>query len=123
MATENPSRLTEDDKKELQSIYCTPCRDDGDDSVAGHYCVDCELYLCGKCMKYHKKFPSTKSHQVNDVECNRQNLKVEAKKQVENKHLTPRRLRCNAHNGKIIHSYCNNHEELCCETCALFKHR
>ena len=46
---------------------CEPCKSDGYDTEANHYCGSCKEYMCGTCGNYHRKFKLSKDHVLTDL--------------------------------------------------------
>ncbi|VDI38582.1 Hypothetical predicted protein [Mytilus galloprovincialis] len=46
----------------LVTDCCTLCNDDGTSTEAVRWCIECEVFLCTDCDKYHKKSRSSKAH-------------------------------------------------------------
>ena len=42
------------------TMWCHACIN----KKAAAYCLDCEVYLCGACVDYHKKLPTLKNHRL-----------------------------------------------------------
>ena len=43
---------------------CGPCRTDGVDKEAKHFCQDCRQKICNTCKDYHRKFAGTRNHTI-----------------------------------------------------------
>ena len=122
MATcEQSQSSTTEESEKGHVVSCSMCADVDKSSPARHYCVDCELYLCGKCVKYHSKFPATKSHQVNDV-ASSDMTDVNTEPEIQGR-VAAVTLKCLVHRDKILSTFCKDHDEVCCDVCALVKHR
>lgn len=121
MATSDQSKYSTEESEVNKTACCSICLDDDRNISARHYCVDCEMYFCTKCVKSHFKIPSLRKHQVNDVDTPVANTEDETKER--GGILSSHSLRCSLHEDKRIDTYCKDHDEVCCATCAVFKHR
>lgn len=43
---------------------CEPCEEDGKQTEAGCFCVDCSKYLCGSCVKDHQSLKDFQNHVI-----------------------------------------------------------
>jgi hypothetical protein len=82
---------------------------------ADKYCVDCEMYFCKQCLKHHKKFPTTRAHQIVD--------KPGLDSDTGNTRMEQPTERCVTHNRKLNDMYCGDHEVVCCAACIAMNHR
>lgn len=95
---------------------CKPCSDAGIPKEATSFCVDCGELLCQKCLLDHNKFSTLKSHQIVGVS------QYEVSKR-QSKVVSLPTERCEAHHGKLIDMFCEDHDEVCCAVCIAVQHR
>lgn len=102
-----------DDKNDV--LVCETCSEFGTICPAEGFCVDCQEYLCVTCVGHHRTPRPFKHHLL------------------KNKHDMPRRhpgeypkrhlqKLCGLHPDKSITSYCQTHDQLCCENCVQIGH-
>ena len=65
------------------------------------YCEQCKIYMCNKCINYHKEL--FKNHQLKSLDKNGKDIFIDL-------------CRKNNHERKF-EFYCKNHNELCCVCC------
>ena len=51
-------------KLESERLLCQYCKQDYRTSDAITYCMDCGLYMCASCRKFHQRFVATRGHSV-----------------------------------------------------------
>ena len=51
-----------------KSFECESCRSDGLKKTAVSYCDQCQQYMCGDCRIEHRKFKSTRNHDVTNLD-------------------------------------------------------
>ncbi|WAR01957.1 TRI33-like protein, partial [Mya arenaria] len=86
---------------------CSKCKENDFNAEAQHFCLECEHYLCDKCVKLHNGYH--KKHNVygrGDTE----------------KWVVSSIDRCHQH-GKELEVHCDDHQELCCSVCVALNHR
>ncbi|XP_060596524.1 E3 ubiquitin-protein ligase TRIM33-like [Ruditapes philippinarum] len=101
---------------EAEVISCEPCEQDGRQTEAEGFCVDCSEYLCGQCYKNHKLFKAFRSHVLHDKHTMPQTVK---EKYVQDVCVTT----CNLHKDKVIEYFCLSCDTLGCTTCITLNHR
>ena len=52
------------ESEDLSVLLCQYCLQDYRSSDAITYCMDCGLYMCATCRRYHQKFVGTRGHSV-----------------------------------------------------------
>ncbi|XP_052781151.1 uncharacterized protein LOC128217798 [Mya arenaria] len=98
----------------IHEFTCSPCEDDGLNSEAQNYCVDCSKYYCSRCESKHGGL--FKRHKVLD------------RKDVKKWAAVPGTVvddleRCEHHPGKKVELFCGDHQKLCCHICVSVVHR
>lgn len=117
MATGNISTLSVIGSEETFDTCCSPCTEYGRTNEAMAFCVDCGSNFCEACLRDHNKFAALRSHQIVDKSRNgEQNVTDGAKTTLSTE-------RCAVHHGNVIDTYCQDHDDVCCETCTAVKHR
>ena len=100
---------TENNEEEYIKRFCDPCKLESKRNEGQGYCATCREYLCENCEKYHKKFPTTKSHRV-----------VHGVKMP--KPVRKTMSLCELHENVALEYYCKEHEDVICEACKDTKH-
>ncbi|WAR25968.1 hypothetical protein MAR_011672 [Mya arenaria] len=98
----------------IHEFTCSPCEDDGLNSKAQNFCVDCSKYYCSRCVSKHGSL--FKRHKVLD------------RKDVKKWAAVPGTVvddleRCEHHPGKKVELFCGDHQKLCCHICVSLVHR
>ena len=120
-ACEQSQSSTTEESEKGSFVSCSMCADDDKSSRAKYYCVDCDLYYCVKCVKFHSKFPAAKSHQVNDVASS--DMTDDNTESDVQGHVAAVTLKCLVHRDKVLSTFCKDHDEVCCDVCVVIKHR
>ena len=94
------------------TLLCSPCETSHRPAI--QYCLDCDELLCEVCTDCHKKFKSTKDHNL---------VRCEERDDYEGARLLSKSLLCPRHSDKFIEVRCAEHNDLCCITCATIIHR
>lgn len=94
---------------------CQPCSADGEDLDADGFCEHCQEYLCGTCVRYHKKATLSKHHVI-----------LNKKKMPRN--FVPQTTKicteiCSKHVLEVIKFFCKDHETVECGTCIVLDHK
>ena len=94
---------------------CAQCVKDKISSQATVYCYECSEQLCDKCKEIHKKITILSSHRLCDIK-NREGsvAKLELLKSL---------TRCPEHISEEVRYVCMDHDQLCCNECAIVTHR
>ena len=71
------------------------------DIEAISYCEHCKIFMCNKCLNYHKE--SYENHQLNNVNKNNNEIFIDICK--------------NPGHEKRYEFFCKKHNELCCIAC------
>ena len=79
------------------------------DTVAQFFCQNCHKFICGFCMKAHKRQKRYKDHIV---------VTIEEVQQNKGRHLHPQENHCKDHQ-KPLRYYCRDCEEVICTDCLL----
>ncbi|XP_060597121.1 transcription intermediary factor 1-beta-like [Ruditapes philippinarum] len=110
--------LTATDKssdEESTSNYCKPCLRDKMYEQASVYCCECSEILCSDCKKHHSKNKLTTTYTVVDMNGD----PPETRKLNYVKNLT----KCTKHQLEEVKYICKDHDQLCCNECAILTHR
>ncbi|XP_052779670.1 uncharacterized protein LOC128216953 [Mya arenaria] len=98
----------------IHDFTCSPCEEDGLNSEAQYFCVDCSRYYCSRCESKHGGL--FKRHKVLD--------RKDVKKWVAVPETVVDELeRCERHPGKAVELFCGDHQQLCCNICVSVDHR
>ena len=101
---------------DMELVPCAPCQSTGESFPAVKYCITCSESLCRTCVKCHMKFGATKSHRL--VDCSTHDTKhFESAKELSTYMICP------DHDGRTSEILCEEHDALCCLTCATITHR
>ena len=90
--------------------FCQPCADTGNSVTADKFCSVCKDWLCVTCIEYHRRFKSTRIHNLLDQDL------VSNSTQEKKKENTI--YYCEAHPTELIKYYCPTHDTLHCGDCA-----
>lgn len=101
--------------KAQQQARRLPCESCKAEVSAVCRCVECERYLCKKCLTAHNNWPDFKQHVVMTLE---ELAKPENQNKIEGK---PRCLKP-GHGNKPHEFYCNTCQELACMACSILVH-
>ncbi|XP_048253343.1 uncharacterized protein LOC124111258 [Haliotis rufescens] len=89
---------------------CNSCDDDGEATLATSWCSDCEVSLCGGCLKAHARNPAFRHHDVSDL-----SRDVKVKKR--------RKPMCKEHPDQRMQVYCKDCKKIQCQSCCILYHR
>ncbi|XP_046325807.2 uncharacterized protein LOC124110440 [Haliotis rufescens] len=89
---------------------CNLCDDDGEATLATSWCSDCDVSLCGGCLKAHVRNPASRHHDVSDL-----SRDVKVKKR--------RKPMCKEHPDQRIQFCCKECKKLQCQSCCILYHR
>ncbi|XP_045194578.2 uncharacterized protein LOC123550209 [Mercenaria mercenaria] len=95
-------------------LLCDSCLRDNTDSPANGFCLQCNERLCDNCNKHHKRNKASSSHTVQSIG---------DEKDVEAFDTLKRLTQCSVHGEKKIKYLCKDHDQLCCNECAIVRHR
>ena len=97
-------------------VLCAPCQSTGESLPAVKFCITCSESLCRTCVDFHMKFRSTKSHKL--VDCSTQDSG-----NFKGAQLLATYVVCPDHDDSTVKVICEDHNVLCCLTCATITHR
>ncbi|XP_048255047.1 protein wech-like [Haliotis rufescens] len=89
---------------------CSYCKEEGETTPATSWCSVCDDALCERCIRMHKRIPSSRHHEVVD-------LSGETKVKVK------RKVMCNVHKDENIKYICKDCKTAVCQTCCTIHHR
>ncbi|WAR26026.1 TRI33-like protein [Mya arenaria] len=98
----------------IHDFSCSPCEENGLNSEANYFCVDCSKYYCSRCESKHGGL--FKRHRILD----RKDVKKWAA--VPGTVVDDLEI-CEHHPGKKVELFCGDHQELCCHICVSVEHR
>ncbi|CAH8524471.1 unnamed protein product [Heterobilharzia americana] len=90
-----------------KSPTCNWCHDNGEQTKSIGHCEDCDIWLCGECLKGHNRMPPLRNH----------NIIVLSKSEYMGS------LRCEAHPNEALECFCEACGVLTCRDCQLSVHR
>lgn len=95
--------------------YCGPCLLDGTNSQAVVQCFECSERFCENCRKFHQKMKSLARHKLYAI--------GDGKTCVEELEILRAITKCPEHQTENVRYICKDHDQLCCNECAIIKHR
>ena len=95
-------------------VKCEECTDSGDRAEA--FCRQCAVFICGECVKQHKRMKSFTSHEVVSLE----DLKEGRAREIAVKE--PPTKKCHIHEEPLI-IYCFNCSSHICRDCTVTVHK
>ncbi|XP_045194934.2 transcription intermediary factor 1-beta-like [Mercenaria mercenaria] len=95
-------------------LLCDSCLRGNTDSSANAFCLQCSERLCDNCNKHHKRNKASSSHTIQSIS----DVKDE-----EAFNTLKRLTQCSVHTDKKIKYLCKDHDQLCCNECAIVRHR
>ncbi|XP_053388896.1 uncharacterized protein LOC123550714 [Mercenaria mercenaria] len=98
-----------------KEINCEPCSRDEIKVPASRYCYECSEKICEDCVKLHKKIKSLSNHKL----CNLGDGESDVAQFDFLKSLT----KCPEHQAEEVRYICKDHDQLCCNECAIVRHR
>ena len=104
------------DMAESEIVLCVPCQSTGETFPAVKYCINCNESLCKTCVEFHMKFGATKSHTL--VDCSTHDTRLLKGAKQLSTYMT-----CPDHDDSTVQLLCEEHNALCCLTCATTTHR
>eukprot|EP00616_Rhizochromulina_sp_CCMP1243_P018441 CAMPEP_0118972062 /NCGR_PEP_ID=MMETSP1173-20130426/8495_1 /TAXON_ID=1034831 /ORGANISM="Rhizochromulina marina cf, Strain CCMP1243" /LENGTH=591 /DNA_ID=CAMNT_0006921569 /DNA_START=56 /DNA_END=1831 /DNA_ORIENTATION=- len=102
--------------QESKQFDCGDC-DERDTGGAVNRCLECSLFLCRECTRYHGRRRDTKNHQLITIS--------EFKAKAEELHQPTQdvlNLYCPKHKGEHLRLYCVTCEQLICRDCTMIDH-
>ena len=93
-------------------IPCTSCESSGNTAVGR--CVECDDFLCTKCVDSHKSLRILKTHHVLTLEDLRAGKLT--------MHNLPDQEMCQIHPGEVLRFYCETCDEPMCRDCTVVDH-
>ncbi|XP_078658242.1 tripartite motif-containing protein 2-like [Branchiostoma floridae x Branchiostoma belcheri] len=93
-------------------VPCQVC--EGNVEGSKSWCADCAILMCESCTLLHRKFPSSKDHEVTGEET------LKAEEGMSNFH---RKRHCDKHKKYELEFYCESCKALVCTGCTVVDHR
>ena len=103
---------------EPELVLCVPCQSTDEPLTlpAVKFCINCNEPLCKSCIETHRKFGPLKSHKL--IDCSTHDTRhLKGAKQLST-YMT-----CPDHDDSMVKLVCEEHNALCCLTCASTTHR
>ncbi|XP_048254973.1 protein wech-like isoform X3 [Haliotis rufescens] len=92
------------------TTHCSYCKEEGETTPASSWCSVCDDALCERCIRVHRRIPSSRHHDVVD-------LSGETKVKVK------RKVMCKVHKDENIKYICKDCKTAVCQTCCIIHHR
>ncbi|XP_071108156.1 E3 ubiquitin-protein ligase TRIM56-like [Haliotis cracherodii] len=89
---------------------CTLCGQLGETTPGTFWCPDCEVNLCGRCVKIHRASPLSRDHELCDL-----SGEVKVKQR--------RKIMCQEHKHKKVKYICKDCNKSLCQSCCVVYHR
>ncbi|XP_060605543.1 uncharacterized protein LOC132758044 [Ruditapes philippinarum] len=97
---------------------CEPCLREGINIEATVYCLDCSEILCEDCKRHHKKSKLLLNHKLIDT-----SDELAGKIDFTDLEYLANLSKCPIHSTEGVKYLCKNHDQLCCNECAIVNHR
>lgn len=96
------------------SYPCDSCQFHGTEKEASNFCKSCKEYLCRNCTEWHKRFRATRNHKI-----------IRGKDQIKKDETADSDIivSCLCDQGLEASFYCDEHDDVICQTCKTLKHR
>lgn len=104
------SHLMADCRKDV----CTSCHRGTSDCFPRYYCFKCNEKLCEVCVRYHSQNRFLASHKLCEIDNVSENTE-------EFEYLN-KIIKCKRHEWKEVKYLCKDHNEVCCNECAIVTH-
>ncbi|KAH3852000.1 hypothetical protein DPMN_094489 [Dreissena polymorpha] len=93
--------------------FCSRCKNTNTETEAKAYCKKCDLCFCDECTNLHSQF--FQNHSTYGTE----EMEMWPVAMATQEFLES----CEGHKGKKLTLFCEDHSQLCCDTCILLSHR
>ncbi|XP_053404906.1 uncharacterized protein LOC128558747 [Mercenaria mercenaria] len=102
-----------EENDQVREEFCLQCTRKDKKTVASVFCYDCDNFQCTQCADVHNFFDVMKGHKMAKAsEITTKPVKFDMEGLD----------RCETH-VKLFEFLCNDHDKLCCSTCAIINHR
>ncbi|XP_045203421.2 uncharacterized protein LOC123556599 [Mercenaria mercenaria] len=95
--------------------YCGPCLRVAENNIAVIYCLECSQSLCENCKKFHQRLESLSGHKLYNL--------GDDKNDTDKLDFLKSLTKCPEHQSEEVRYICKDHDQLCCNECAIVKHR
>ncbi|KAL4234635.1 hypothetical protein ACF0H5_006276 [Mactra antiquata] len=96
-------------------INCEPCQREDIKKRATVYCYECSERMCDGCKLLHKKMKILAGHKLVKIEDKKEDIaKLDYLKSL---------TQCSEHDTEEVKYICKDHDQLCCNECAIKHHR
>ncbi|XP_060571120.1 E3 ubiquitin-protein ligase TRIM33-like [Ruditapes philippinarum] len=92
---------------------CQPCLENDRNIDSLLYCVECEDYLCEKCVEMHRMVKPTKKHKL---------VPKDVLNNCGDELMINREEECPIHMKEVIEWFCISDDKLCCNICKATEH-
>ena len=109
----SPSKLKFSD--EYFDNVCSRCLKMNKHTEGDHYCMECQVYYCSKCVANHLEFPALSNHTIIGKSDSKYMELAGSFKPVPTE-------RCPLHTTKLVDMYCTAHKKVRCGACMTLEH-
>ena len=114
--------MAEEEEKEVEMKVenmevCMPCQKSNKSTRAVKYCLDCRETLCAQCFEDTQRFKTFQGHVILEIK------RDDKKNECDVNQTLATYMACKQHPDKSVSYICEIHDELCCQTCVVSKHR
>ena len=103
---------------EIQASHDFKCGDcDVDDAMATNRCLECSMFLCCECSRFHARRKATKQHTLKTVQQLRENVQ-----ELYRPANSIFNSACPKHGGEELKLFCESCEMLICRDCTMLDH-
>lgn len=103
-----------DDASFDTSKGCDSCKRTFENSIAKHWCDDCQERFCDNCLSFHSRMKVCEDHMI---------VELPLGKDARDRRQFEMTEYCSLHCGKTLELFCSDHSSLCCVVCLTTKHQ